>query len=422
MCGCAKQGPLGHHPVVSRTPFRSAQSEGAQPANHGRRPHPLAGFAICTVSLNASATVQSRGPDNEEGDWRVEDLVIGVPAHEAGETIEDLAGALEFGSARLGEEIRCQLVLAHQQGLDDTLQRWESHPFRIHNHVLHSPDGITGKGHNVKALIRHAREVGTHLLLVDADFRSYPPMNLIRFVNVDRLARGGMALPLWPRPRGQGNSTDFLACPLIFAAFGAHIRQPLAGHMLLTKRMLANIDIESLPGDYGIDAALTIHALTQGLPVDQVMLTFPDHDAGGNSHGIMEDVANTMLTCLANLTVVNWRSDVAWPSNWWAGQPVQPATSRSLRGLIEQVVPFHQLQEFGPLFDASPIEVQRFWSSRLAGAVRRARAGGVLPAIVADLVGPFLVHAEYRRRMQVDLHGAEAYVSSLCASLAAAVS
>jgi hypothetical protein len=348
----------------------------------------------------------------------VEELVIGVPAHEEGETIVDMARSLERGSASLGEGIRCELVLAYQQGLDETLQRWESFPFRIRSNILYCPRGLTGKGRNVKALIDHARGVGGHLLLVDADFRSYPPANIGRFVSLERLSRGGMVLPLWCRSPGQGNSTDFFACPLIYAATGARVRQPLAGHMLLTKRMLDGIDIDSLPDDYGIDVALTIHALSQGLSVDQVLLPMPQHDGGGNSHRIMCDVAGAMLSRLANGSV-RQRTDVTWPDHWWDGQLSQSTTPRSLLGLIAQMVPTNEIDEMTALFDCSPGEVEEFWCARLADAFHKARAGIELSTVVTDLVGPFLVHAEYRRRLEVGLPGAEAYVLSLGLRLAA---
>jgi hypothetical protein len=225
----------------------------------------------------------------------VEKLVIGVPAREEGATIAELAGALELGAAWLGEGTRSELVLAHQPGGDDTLDRWQSHRFRVANRVLHGPDGASGKGRNIKRLIRHALEAEAHLLLVDADLRSYPPSNVGLFVATDRLSRGGMVLPLWCRPSGEGNSTDFLACPMLFAIFGARVRQPLAGHMLLTRRMLGTIPVDALPDEYGVDVALTMHALNEGLPLDQVVVPFPGHDAGGNSHRIMEDVARMVL-------------------------------------------------------------------------------------------------------------------------------
>jgi hypothetical protein len=346
----------------------------------------------------------------------VERLVIGIPARNEAATIAELAGALELGCAWLGEAIRSELVLAYQPGEDDTLERWRSLPFRVPNRVLHGPEGTSGKGRNIKRLIAHAREADAHLLLVDADLRSYPAANVGLFVGAGRLSRGGMTLPLWCRPRGQGNSTDFLACPLLFAMFGARVRQPLAGQMLLSSRMLDTVTVDSLPDDYGVDVALTIHALNRGLPVDQVVAPFPGHDAGGNSRRIMEDVASTMLDFLSGQTIMP-RPEVEWPDRWWDGHATPPPASRSLAGVIEDLVPASQLTSVRAILSAPPLEVRDYWCDNLASATRLAQAGHPVPALVADLVKPFFVHAEYRRRMEVELAEGEAYLADLCARL-----
>jgi hypothetical protein len=351
----------------------------------------------------------------------VQRLVIGVPARNEAATIADLAGALEAGAALLGEGVRSQVVLAYQPGGDDTLARWHSLQLRIPSRVLYGTDGESGKGRNVKRLISYARETSAHLLLVDADLRSYDPSNIGQFVSANRLSLGGMVLPLWRRPRGQGNSTDFLACPLLFAMYGARVRQPLAGQMLLSKQMLDKIELDALPDDYGIDVALTMHGLNEGLPIDQVIVPFPGHDAGSNSRQIMEDVASAILASFES-RVHTSRTDIRWPPQWWEGQTELAPSSRSLRGLIEEVMPAEQHSQLTVLANSSPSEVRDLWCGHLVGATRLARAGHRVGPIVADLVGPFLLHAEYRRLVELDAAEAEAYVFDLCVRLADAIS
>jgi hypothetical protein len=350
----------------------------------------------------------------------VEGLVIGVPARDEGETIAALADALELGGARLGEAIKCELVLAYQSGADDTLGEWESRHFRIANRVLYCPDGVSGKGRNVKLLIGHAQASGAHLLLVDADLRSYPPANVGRFVRAEELAYAGLILPLWSRPRGQGNSTDFLACPLLFAAFGARVRQPLAGQMLLSRRFLASVDVDQLPDDYGIDVALTMHALDIGLPVMQVVTPFPDHQGGGNSLRIMANVAVTMLDRLSRGSLPE-RRDVTWPERFWEGLRTPAPSGRSLQGLIDELAPPGPAGRWLDLMDRAPEVIRDLWCDHLATAVRQARDGEPVEEVVGQLCYPFLVHAEYRRRLEVDRASAEAYVLNLGDRLAGAL-
>ncbi|MBO0713447.1 MAG: hypothetical protein J2P59_01735 [Acidimicrobiales bacterium] len=344
-------------------------------------------------------------------------LVIGIPARNEGENIAQLADRLELGSVSLGEATRCELVLAYQSSDDDTLERWHARRFRRPHRVLRCPEGVTGKGRNVKLLISHALDTDADLLLVDADLRSYPPANVARFVHAEPPGRGGLTLPLWCRPRGEGNSTNFLACPLLLASFGARVRQPLAGQMLLSRKLLARIDLERLPDDYGVDIALTMAALDHGLPVAQVAVPFPDHVGGGNSHRIMADVAATALRRLAEGPVTA-RPDVRWPDRYWEGQTWLPPSSRSLEPLLLDLVSPDGLARASALLDEAPEVVADLWCRQLAAAVTGARRGEQVPELVEDLAVPFLVHAEYRRRVDIDLEGAEAYVESLGHQLA----
>jgi hypothetical protein len=344
-------------------------------------------------------------------------LVIGIPARNEAATIAGLAGAIEQGAAMLGEGVCSELVLAYQPGDDDTLARWESHQFRLPNRVLHAPDGDVGKGRNVKRLISHAREQGAHLLLVDGDLSSYKPAVVSSFGGYVRLVRGGLVLPLWCRPHGEGNSTDFLACPLIFCCYGARIRQPLAGQRLLSTGVLDVLDDEQLPDDYGIDVALTVQALVGDRPVYQVPVPFPDHVAGTNSAEIMGDVARTLLGLGSADRRVN-RPDVDWPDNWWAGQARAAPARRSLLPHLNSASG-DRPGSWSSFFHAAPNQVRDFWCHAVVAAVRLGRTGLDPTKLAADLVQPFMAHAEYRRRMDGNLDRSEAYVADLGHRMAA---
>jgi hypothetical protein len=348
----------------------------------------------------------------------MERLVVGVPARNEAATIADLAVALEQGAAMLGEGVRCELVLAYQPGMDDTLARWQSHPFRLPNRVLRGADGEAGKGRNVKRLIRYARARDAHLLLVDGDLGSYEPQTVAAFCGGERLVRGGLVLPLWCRPRDEGNSTDFLACPLFFASLGARVRHPLAGQRLLTNQLLASVDCDQLPDDYGIDVALTGHALVTDRPVVQVTVPFPAHQAGRNSDQIMGDVASTLLAFVAASGGTD-RSDVRWPDQWWRGQQRTEPAPRSFHRHLD---PVSEPGHLSGLLEVDPEQVRDFWCAALAASVRQARLGADPVRLVADLVQPFFVHAEYRRNTEPDLNRAEAYVAELSERLAAELS
>ena len=189
-------------------------------------------------------------------------LLIGVPARNEAERIVELADRIERGASLLHSDDECHLALAYQQSDDDTLERFTSRKATLPPVVLHSPGLIVGKGANVKLLLQRALDDGVDfLLLVDADLGDYDPRNLVRVVDAARGEDFDLVLPLWCRPDGQGNTTNYLASPLLFASHRARIRQPLAGHMLLRRRLIEQLDVDALPDDYGIDITLTLSAL-----------------------------------------------------------------------------------------------------------------------------------------------------------------
>ena len=70
-------------------------------------------------------------------------------------------------------------------------------------------------------------------------------------------------------------------------------------------------------------------------------------------------------------------------------------------------------------FDAAPDQVRDLWCQAVVAAIGLARAGLDPGRLAADLVQPFMAHAEYRRRLGGDLDRSEAYVADLSYRMAA---
>jgi len=351
-------------------------------------------------------------------------LLIGVPARNEARHIVQLADSVERGASMLDSSVETCLALAYQSSDDDTLERFTNRPSRITQVVLQSPAPVSGKGANVKLLMRHALDEGAdHLLLVDADFGDYDPRNVGRVVGAATRDGLGLTLPLWCRPQGQANTTNHLVSPMLFATHRAKIRQPIAGHMLLHRSLLEQIDVEALPDDYGIDIAVTLRALTAGASVGQVGLVSPRHPSKeGNSERIMVEVATAILGAVSRIPSID-RSDIQWPEHYWADWEWPPDDGipsthvGALRGHAGSEAALHSWLAMG---DAADDEVAEMWSDHLADAVLRCRAPHAdLARVVDDLVRPFFVHAEYRARSHASIADVERYVAALGVRLAA---
>ncbi len=159
--------------------------------------------------------------------------------------------------------------------------------------------------------------------------------------------------------------------------------------------------------------------------MSQVAVPFPDHEGGANSHRIMADVATALLHRSASADATTGplprRSDVTWPERWWQGQPDPPAEARRLHTLINELNSEAGSDRWTAMFEAPPEAVRDLWCDHLATAVSKARAGGPIPALVEQLTLPFLVHAEYRRRLDIDRANAEAYIAELSDHLTRAI-
>jgi hypothetical protein len=336
-------------------------------------------------------------------------LVIGIPARNEAATIVALAEAFEDGAALLGEIATVELVLAYQDSDDDTLDRFLSRHSRIPQRVLRSPAGASGKGRNVKLLVEHAVAWDADLLLVDGDMRDYAPVDVARFVAAGYDNRWDLVLPLWCRPWGHANVTNYLAVPLLYALFGARVRQPLAGQRLLAHRWLRQLATTLLPDDYGVDIALTMAVLDSGGRVGQVVMPRVDHDNRQlNSRTIMVEVARTALERVAGGPARD-RSDLTVPGDYarhltWPEEEEREGAATSAES-------------------AGSSDARRAWLDALAAAVREAAAGANPRALATVLTDRFFDHADRRRREpRPELAEAEAYVWDLGDQLAALLS
>jgi hypothetical protein len=350
-------------------------------------------------------------------------LLIGIPARNEAGSIVALAERLEHGAASL-PSCTTRLALAYQPSDDDTLDRFVERPTSLPQLVVESADGVAGKGANVKLLLRQALEDGDdYVLLVDADLTNYDPCNVARSVAFAERNAHQLVLPLWPRPQIQANTTNYLACPLLFATCGARIRQPIAGHMLIGRSLLERLDIDALPDDFGVDVVITLTALRDHARVGQVDLVAPDHPSKtGNSQRVMVQVATSLLRALTTMPRID-RRDVTWPDGYWAkwawprNAGIEPDY---VDVILQHAASETELARWLGFGEAGDEAVAEMWCDNLADAVRRIRSPHPdLARIVDDLVCPFFVHAEHRAHRAGSVAELEAYVSDLALRLAA---
>jgi hypothetical protein len=209
--------------------------------------------------------------------------VVGIPTRNEAATIATVAAAADEGLAVACAPGGGVIVLADNGSTDGTVQRFLETPLRARTAVVQSPGECTGKGTNVFALIDKCLELGAQrLVLLDGDVRSARPDWVRRLARASDGPGPRMVLPVYRRNRYEATSTNHLVRPLLAAAFGAYVQQPIGGDFAFNRAFLERVADWRRPESanlYGIDVWLTANALHSGLDLIEVPLGRKVHNS-----------------------------------------------------------------------------------------------------------------------------------------------
>ncbi|MBO2461769.1 hypothetical protein [Actinomadura violacea] len=207
-----------------------------------------------------------------------------------------------------------------------------------------------GKGAQILAAAHHldthpsGRDVAA-VVIADTDTRN-PDPGVYRAL-LDRVA-GGAALAIadYPRFWDEANLTNHLARPLIAAATGIDVPQPLAGDLAISRAALAAVRraARALPPElgacvdgYGIDAFLLLRAAACG-PVATVRIDTPKQHAGSFPH--LPDIYHQAVPVLLHLTAATTpRLPQQQPPARYraADRDIEPGRLRSMLSTLEHL-------------------------------------------------------------------------------------
>ncbi|WP_328898580.1 hypothetical protein OHR86_00185 [Streptomyces sp. NBC_00441] len=280
-------------------------------------------------------------------------------------------------------------VIIHADSSDtpDTTAAFAATPTRANTSGL---AGLQrGKGAQILAALRRPELADAEVVLIaDTDTRNPDPAVYRALLDQVR-AGAALAIAAYPRHWDEANLTNHVARPLIAAATGLDVPQPLAGDLAVSRRALdaAQKAAAELPDDlaqcvqgYGIDAFLLLTAATTG-PVDSVQLKEPKAHAGSFDH--LPAIFHQAVPVLLHLTAT-WPLP---PAPVRSGSAVYRATDRTLPpGRVRAMVT--ALTDLGPGpagYDGRP------WPAHLAGAWQ-AVTSGTPPIEAAGRLWPSYLH------------------------------
>ncbi|TYB48538.1 glycosyltransferase [Actinomadura chibensis] len=256
-------------------------------------------------------------------------FVVCIPTYLEAASIERATRLVDRAIAGSRYRDACLLVNVDNNSPDGTAALFAATPTRTPRRVITCDAAEAGKGRNLFALFQFCvREGATAAMTVDADLEEVGEEWVDRFLG--EAGGADMVLPVYPRRWYEGSLTNQVVVPLIYAATGNAIRQPIAGEFAFSARFMKHMTGVPWPADawaYGVDVFLTMTALATA-EVSQIGLRtgkvqpWRSRSVPGVEREFppkFRQVVNTLLACLGDAPRVG-RGHV----------PIPPATAEAV--------------------------------------------------------------------------------------------
>lgn len=246
------------------------------------------------------------------------DILVGVPTLNNAATVGTVVRAVHRSFAT--DFLRERTVLINSDGgsndgtqeivrgaslrEDETLIAPES--LRTIHRISAPYHGLPGKGGALRTLFAAAELLQAKAVaLFDADVTSIAPAWVARLVRPVLEGQADLVSPVFPRHPMDGLLVTQLVRPLMRAAYGHRIREPLASEFACSGHFASHClaqDVWSSPlARYGIDLWLTAEALSAGFRCAQTRLgprVLAPSSARPGIAEIFSQVAGSLFTCL----------------------------------------------------------------------------------------------------------------------------
>ncbi|MDD5748413.1 MAG: glycosyltransferase [Actinomycetota bacterium] len=213
------------------------------------------------------------------------DVMVAIPAYNAEETIAKVMKVASEGLSTFFADRRTILFVVEGGSLDETKSVARVTDIGIVvDKIVGTYRGEQGKGNALRAVFKAALDLNVNALaLIDSDERNITP-DWINNLLLPILSEDyDFVTPYYNRYKYDGTITNMIVYPFISALYGKRIRQPIGGEFGVSSRFISIIAKEDawdrFVGQFGIDAWLTITALTRELKICQANLGAKVHRA-----------------------------------------------------------------------------------------------------------------------------------------------
>lgn len=205
------------------------------------------------------------------------DVVIGIPSHNEADSISHVTKTIDIGLRKYFPKLKVVIVNSDNDSSDKTKDVFLSTLTIAKKVYLSTGKNSKGKGRNIFKIIKYAKDNNAKAIaLFDADVKSIEN-KWVKLLLSPILKEDGVDLitPLYRRNRMEGNTTNHLIYPYLYAIYGIRIQQPIGGEFALSKKLYVKIMNHKKWEStclYGIDIMITALALKDKMKIKQQYL------------------------------------------------------------------------------------------------------------------------------------------------------
>lgn len=207
------------------------------------------------------------------------EIIVGIPSYNEADNIAFPTDIADHGLREFFSTSRSVIINVDNFSSDGTKEAFLNTPTQTPKIYVSTPEGVRGKGNNLRNLFRAAVELNARfVVMVDADLKSITP-SWIRYLGEPLMGRFDLVAPIYVRHKYDGTITNHIAYPLLRSLFGLRVRQPIGGDFGFSGTLARAFLSEKLWNDkiayFGIDIWMTTIAIARGFNVCQAFLGSP---------------------------------------------------------------------------------------------------------------------------------------------------
>ena len=204
------------------------------------------------------------------------DILIGIPSYNEADSISHVTKIIDIGLRKYFPNLNAVIVNSNNDSSDGTKDVFLSTSTFAKKVYLNTGKNSKGKGRNILKIIKYAKDNNAKAIaLFDADVKSIES-KWVKLLLFPVLKDGvDLVTPLYRRNRMEGNTTNHLMYPYLYAIYNMKIQQPIGGEFGVSKKLYEKIINQKKWEStylYGIDIMITALALKNKMKIKQQYL------------------------------------------------------------------------------------------------------------------------------------------------------